>query len=102
MCITLYYENRTQECEMKLELYHRWGCPYSAKVRDFIKANNLEDQLKMIEVDESDNAIEKLMELNNKAQVPCLVIDGEPLLESDEIINWLEENLIGTSDQAHP
>ncbi len=85
---------------MKLELYHRWGCPYSAKVRNFIQENELGDRLTMIELDESDNAIETLMRLNHKAQVPCLVIDGKPLLESNDIINWLDQNIIGSSDQA--
>ncbi|WP_373454247.1 glutathione S-transferase N-terminal domain-containing protein [Halanaerobium congolense] len=29
-----------------------------------------------------------------KRQVPCLFIDGEPLYESSDIINWLKSNLI--------
>ena len=85
---------------MELELYHRWGCPYSARVREFINENGLERQVKMIEVDESDTAIETLMQLNHSPQVPCLVIDGSPILESKDIINWLDENLLGNSDSA--
>jgi len=86
---------------MELELYHRWGCPYSAKVREFINENGLDRQVKLIEVDESDNAIETLMNLNQSPQVPCLVVDGRPILESRDIINWLNGNLVGNSDSAN-
>lgn len=85
---------------MELKIYHRWACPYSAKVRDFIKDNELESRLLMIEVDEIDGAIETLLQLNQKAQVPCLVIDGKPMLESTDIINWLDGNLLGPADRA--
>ena len=86
---------------MELELFHRWGCPYSAKVREFINENGLDRQVKLIEVDESDNAIETLMNLNQSPQVPCLVVDGKPILESRDIINWLDGNLVGNSDSAN-
>ena len=85
---------------MELELYHRWSCPYSARVREFINENGIERQVKMIEVDESDSAIETLMKLNKTPQVPCLVVDGSPILESRDIINWLDGNLLGNSDTA--
>ena len=34
----------------------------------------------------------ELLEIGGKTQVPCLVIDGKALYESDDIINWLEQN----------
>lgn len=85
---------------MELELYHRWGCPYCATVREFINDNGLERQVKFIEIDESDTAIDTLMKLNDSPQVPCLIVDGSPILESRDIINWLDGNLLGNSDSA--
>ena len=35
---------------------------------------------------------EELKKLGGKSQVPCLIIDGKPMYESDVIINWLGEN----------
>lgn len=84
---------------MKLELYHRWECPYSAKVRNFIDQHNLQGQIKFIELDEMPGAEERLLKLNMKSQTPCLLVDGEPILESKDIINWLDENLV-SRDQA--
>ena len=40
-----------------------------------------------------EGAEQRLVELGGKAQVPCLVIDGEPMYESDDIIAWLAENV---------
>ncbi len=34
-----------------------------------------------------------MIELYHKMQCPYLAVNGKPMLESDEIIHWLEENL---------
>ena len=34
----------------------------------------------------------ELITIGGKAQVPCLVIDGRALYESDDIIDWLKEH----------
>jgi glutathione S-transferase len=36
------------------------------------------------------SAREALRALNGHTQVPCLLIDGQPLLESADIIDWLD------------
>lgn len=79
---------------MELKLYHRWSCPYSQKVRDFIDKNNLKDQISYIELDESPEARETVKKYTGKEQTPCLVINGKPLLESSSIITWLNEHLL--------
>jgi len=38
----------------------------------------------------------ELLAIGGKIQVPCLVINGEPLYESDDIIQWLTENWSNT------
>ena len=35
---------------------------------------------------------EELLNIGGKTQVPCLVIDGQALFESDDIIQWLKTN----------
>ncbi len=34
-----------------------------------------------------------LIDLAGKKQVPCLVIDGKPMHESDDIIVWIRQHL---------
>ena len=78
---------------MKLELYHRQECPFSAKVRDYIKEHDLKGQITYYDVEEDEDEMKALEELTDDEQVPCLIVDGRPILESDEIIAWLEVNV---------
>jgi glutaredoxin len=85
---------------LKLELIHKWACPYSARVRDFIDERGLKDQISFMEVSETEGAKDRLEQLTGKTQVPCLVADGEPILESRDIIQWLDQNLGGGQGAA--
>ena len=76
---------------MNVELFYRETCPYSSKVREFIRENGLLAKIEEHNIEEDPESLVKLMELNEDDQVPCLVIDGEPMLESDAIVDWLEE-----------
>ena len=78
---------------MELILYHRQYCPYSKKVRDFIEKNQIKSQIEYRDVEEDSDAMERLVKLTGGQQVPCLVIDGRPKLESENIIKWLKTNL---------
>jgi glutaredoxin len=78
---------------MKLELYHFEECPYCAKVRSYIEKAGIQSQIKFHDIDLEPHAFDALMKLNDDDQVPCLVIDGKPILESDDIIAWLKENV---------
>lgn len=82
---------------MKLELYHLQSCPYSAKVRDYIEANGLKSQVTYYEIDEDSAAHDRLMAMNDDDQVPCLVIDGKPMLESEDIIQFLKQSFRAAS-----
>lgn len=77
---------------MKLELYHFESCPYCAKVRRFIDQAGIRDQIQYHDIMKDPSANERLLALNDDEQVPCLVIDGKPMLESDDIIAWLKEH----------
>ncbi len=76
----MFLENHT--------LYHKTGCPYCLKVLNYAKANDI--QLDMANTLESENAA-RLIEIGGKRQVPCLVIDGKALYESDDIIAYLAQ-----------
>jgi glutathione S-transferase len=77
---------------MKVELYHREECPYSAKVRDFIASHQLRSHISYHDVDEEEDSLAKLEKITGDNQVPCLMVDHEPILESTEIVDWLESH----------
>ena len=87
---------------MPLQLYHRWHCPYSKRVRDFIDENKLGDRIAYVELGEDEGAESELEGLTGRTQVPCLMIDGKPMLESAEIVQWLQANLVDGGDKARP
>ena len=41
---------------------------------------------------ESEEAASRLVGVGGKRQVPCLFIDGDPLYESLDIIDWLQKH----------
>ncbi len=73
-----------------LVLYYMPTCPFCQKVIAFMKKNDIEVAMK----DTLLNPVfrQELLELGGKTQVPCLVIDGKALYESDDIILWFKEN----------
>lgn len=76
---------------MKLELYYFYSCPFCQKVLRFL--NGKDHNIKFIDTMESKDNLRKLVEISGKKQVPCLVIDGKPMLESDDIIEFLSKKL---------
>jgi len=71
-------------------LFYRPTCGYCLKVLQFIEQNNIAIPLK--NVSESAKIRDDLIAIAGKTQVPCLVFNGKPLHESDDIIEWLIEN----------
>lgn len=72
----------------KLELYYYPSCPYCQRVLRAIDANGYKGiVLKNIHADAVADAT--LVRVGGKHQVPCLFIDGQPLYESLDIIDWL-------------
>lgn len=78
---------------MKLELFKRDSCPYCVKVQMFIEELGVEDQIEQLDISKDAAARKRLVEVGGKQQVPCLFIDGKPLYESSDIINWIDINL---------
>jgi glutaredoxin len=78
---------------MKIELYHMQECSFSSKVRRYITEKKLNSFIEYHDVQNENNA-RKLNDLTGDEQVPCLVVDGNPILESEEIIKWLDDHLL--------
>lgn len=74
-----------------LALYIRPTCPFCIKVLNYLDRSNIEIPLKDISRDPE--ALETLVRVGGKRQVPCLFIDGKPLYESNDIIAWIQKNL---------
>ncbi len=75
---------------MSMILYKFDSCPYCVKVRNVVSELGLD--LEMRDTRENDAYRVELLDLAGKTQVPCLVIDGKPMHESDDIVNYLKEN----------
>ncbi len=73
----------------ELTLYHKQTCPFCIKVLHYMDQNSIDIPMKNVA---DYNNYEELVEIGGKAQVPCLVVDGEALYESDDIIQWFENN----------
>ena len=77
---------------MQLALYHFQGCPYCARVRDFLTKEGITVPMK----DTHANAAyrEELLKIGGKSQVPCLIVDGKAIYESLNIIEWIKKNRV--------
>jgi glutaredoxin len=54
-------------------------------------SEQLKVPLELKNIQESSASLEELKRLTGRTQVPCLVIDGKPMLESEDIVSRLEE-----------
>ena len=74
---------------MKLELYMFDTCPFCRRVLNYIDESGRTDvELHNIRKNEADR--QRLIEVGGMEQVPCLFIDGKPMYESLDIIDWLK------------
>lgn len=76
---------------MKLDLYMFDTCPFCRRVLGEInKSGRTDVTLHNIHLNEEDRKY--LVEKGGKQQVPCLFIDGKPMYESNDIIEWFAAN----------
>ncbi|MCI8468653.1 MAG: glutaredoxin [Eggerthellaceae bacterium] len=69
-------------------LYYKKTCPFCVKVMRFMDANHITmDTRDTLQPGNEDD----LVRIGGKKQVPCLVVDGRALYESDDIIAYLRE-----------
>ena len=76
---------------MKLELYYFPACPYCRRVLNYLEESGRSDVV-LADAKNDQAAAEYLKEKGGKYQVPCLFIDGKPMYESLDIIDWLKAN----------
>ena len=70
-----------------LMLYYTPNCPYSQKVLKYLKANQIEIPMKNVKEDKVGR--KELLEKGGKLQVPCLLVNGTAIYDSEAIIEWL-------------
>lgn len=68
------------------QLCYKKSCPYCVKVLRFLDANGITLDLRDTMQPGNQN---DLVRISGKKQVPCLVIKGRPLYESEDIITYL-------------
>ena len=76
---------------MELKLYMFETCPFCRKVINELEQTGRKDVV-FCDIRKSEDHRSELIKVGGKAQVPCLLIDGMPLYESDDIIKWLRQN----------
>jgi glutaredoxin len=75
----------------ELDLYYFDACPYCQRVLRIIDKHNIKVNYK--DIYEGTSHLQKLLLITGKKTVPCLFIDGDPMHESQDIMNWLEKNV---------
>ena len=74
----------------QVKLYYASYCPYCKKVLNYMKKEGIDFECLDTSSDQKNK--EDLISIGGKHQIPCLVIDGVALYESDDIIKWLGEH----------
>ena len=75
-----------------LTLYQYNSCPFCQKVLRFMGQNGIDLPLKDTMMDP--DARQELIELGGRGMVPALRIGDEIMYESNDIIRWLQENVL--------
>lgn len=73
-----------------LVLYINPRCPYCHKVTDYLKEQG--NRVIPTKSTSDPGVREELIRIGGKGQIPCLVINGKALYESDAIIDWLRNH----------
>ena len=72
-----------------LHLYYFDSCRYCQTVLQWLSEHNLD--IPKTNTMEDMEAFNHLYTTTGRAQVPCLFIDGNPMHESDDIVEWLDK-----------
>jgi len=79
----------------ELTLFYKPTCGFSQRVLRARENLHLADRISLRDINADPAAAEDLQRLAGKVQVPCLVIDGDPMFESADIIAYLVERAPG-------
>ena len=70
-------------------LYYFEACPFCQRVLRTIDKLNIKSEIDLRDVRKNADFAQELKRLTGLSQVPCLVIDGKPMLESADINAYL-------------
>lgn len=73
-----------------LKLFIMETCPFCQKVVKFLKEEGID--VEILDINKDPKNKEELKRIGGKVQVPMLLVDGNPLYESDDIIEWFKKN----------
>jgi glutaredoxin len=76
---------------MKLELFKFDSCPYCQRVLRELERSGRTD-VELLDTLENPENQARLVREGGLDQVPCLFVDGKPLYESLDIIDWLKRH----------
>ena len=76
---------------MKLELFKFDSCPYCQRVLRELERSGRTD-VELLDTHENPENQARLVREGGLDQVPCLFVDGKPLYESLDIIDWLKRH----------
>ncbi len=76
--------------EHTLTLYYFPTCPYCQKVLRYL--DSIHKTVPMKDVRQDGAAKKELIQIGGRGTVPCLVVDGKAIYESDVIIDWLSKH----------
>jgi glutaredoxin 3 len=74
-----------------MKFYYFAACRFCQRVLTTIDELNIRNQIEFLDIQEHPEHGDYLEKLNGTRQVPCLVIDGKPMLESMDIIAFLKK-----------
>ena len=95
MCPETNQEQGSPPKPGRLELYFFPNCPYCRKVLGAIDDLGIRDKVVFLDARNDPKEKEALIELTGKTQVPCMVIDGKPMHESEDIKQYLYKTFGG-------
>lgn len=79
----------SKQSSYELVLYVSPNCPYCKKVTSYLNSQKRTIPTKNTQ---DPGVRQELIRIGGKGQVPCLVINGKALYESDAIIEWLKNH----------
>lgn len=85
----------------QLELFYKQSCPFCHRVMDYMREHNIKD-VEMIDIIADASQRDRLIRIGGKPQVPCLFVDGKPLYESMDIINYFADTFGSSTEGIDP
>ncbi len=74
-----------------MKFYYFASCRFCQRVLTTIDQLNIRNEFEFLDILEEPSFGDELEKMNGTRQVPCLVIDGKPMLESLDIISFLKK-----------